>query len=80
MTKLAFTEELTGWDVTCPYNKDVSYFMGRLEEGSNGWTYSGVDMPMNLEGLDQIRHKLANLEATRLAKIELNQLKEKTDE
>lgn len=106
-TKLEFVERNTGWDVEDEVftyqwpgvrNKvigRIEQYSGYDEDGEQGkWCYLPSDGDsLSLSELDQIRHKLANLEqvrllglarsdsdgATRLAKIELNQNKEKSN-
>lgn len=73
---LIFVEQLTGWDVqayTFSFSGGRVHTIGRFEEAEDGWAYFPSDGDsLSLSELDQIRHKLANLEQARITKEALD--------
>lgn len=82
MNDLTFRETPTGWDVKAPvfsFHGDRFHVVGRLEMcyERGFWVYLPSDGDsLSLSELDQIRHKLANLEQIRLNKLALQEMKD----
>ena len=70
VSKLVFKEENLGWSIWKEDGEDAGY-LGKLPD-TEQWVYIAVynGQLITLSALDQIRHKLANLEQLRLLQIE----------